>query len=515
MSKEANPRKLTVAMIVRDAADTLAASLASVVEIADEIVLVDTGSQDDTIATAQSLGVAPLAHRWEESFSAARNFALSHATGDWVLWLDAGEKLSAEDAAGLRQFVNLQADPQLAYVMIVKVPQATGGIGSEQIGKIRLLPNNGKIRFEGRVRETPLVSLAECEMQLAAIPYGIGRDVGEHDPQRKSRKAVRDVQLVNLEIHEVGPSARLMICMAEAMQALGDSKNALTFYQQAGQLAEPDSTESLESYYGMLTAYDEQENGLEKQIQTCLAALERYPLDAQLLCAMGGYLQSQGELELAIRSFETAYKYGQINPETWHIEDIDQIAVSCYALATQLAGEPERAEEILSEALQAHPQSIRLRRQLIDMHVKYARRSEALAQVQLLPESFPQREAYRSAVRGAAAAAQKNWIAARPYLETAYRNGCRESLCLRWLSITLLALGLQDEAIEILQVWRSLDAQSLEPQQLLASLESSGDPDSGSRMLRVDPSESSAQKTHAAADAARQRDSSRIERRTT
>ncbi|WP_158264978.1 TPR domain-containing glycosyltransferase [Blastopirellula marina] len=512
MSMEAAPRKLTVAMIVRDAADVLAATLDSIQGIADQIVVVDTGSQDNTLALAEARGVTAIAHPWQDSFSEARNFALSKATGDWILWLDAGETLSAADAPKLRKFVDAEADPTCAYVMIVKVPQVAGGIGSEQIGKIRLLPNNGEIRFEGRVRETPIASLAECEMQLDALPFPIFRSQRDHDPQRKSRKAVRDVQLVNLEIHEVGPSARLMVCMAEAMQALGDHANALTFYQQAQQLAEPNSTESLEAYYGILTAFDEQEDGLEKQIQACLAALEYYPLDAQLLCAMGGYLQSQGHLELAIRSFETAYKYGQINPETWHIADIDQIAVSCYALATQLAGQPERAEEILTEALAEHPGSIRLRRQIIDMHVKYARRNEAMTHVQQLPESFPNREAYRSAVRGAAAAAQKNWVAARPYLETAYRNGCRETLCMRWLSITLLALGMQNEAVELLNEWRSIDGASLEPQQLLASIEQAnvnmtlpGD----SRTIRVDTSPEAARKARVA-DAARQRDSSQL-----
>ncbi|MCC9609238.1 glycosyltransferase [Blastopirellula sp. JC732] len=513
MSMEANPRKLSVAMIVRDAAEALAATLDSIQQIADQIVVVDTGSQDNTLALAQARGVTAISHPWQDSFSEARNFALSQVTGDWVLWLDAGETLDAIDAQELRAFVNEGADAAMAYVMIVKVPQTAGGIGSEQIGKIRLFPNNGQIRFEGRVRETPILSLAECEMQLDALPFPIRRSHLEHDPQRKSRKAVRDVQLVNLEIHEVGPSARLLICMAEAMQALGDHQNALTFYQQAGQLAEPNSTESLEAYYGVLTAYDEQEDGLDKQIQTCLAALEYYPLDAQLLCAMGGYLQSQGHLELAIRSFETAYKYGQINPETWHIEDIDQIAVSCFALATQLAGQPEEAEKILNEALAEHPLSIRLRRQIIDMHVKYARRTEAMEHVQLLPESFPNREAYRSAVRGATAAAQKNWVAARPYLETAFRNGCREALCLRWLSVTLLALGMQNEAIEILNVWRSIDAASLEPQQLLASIEQANATMSlpgESRTIRIDTSPEGARSARTADAAARKQDANQF-----
>ena len=82
---------LSVAMIVRDKADVIAASVKSVRAIADEIVILDTGSVDQTIEIAERLGARVIEAPWSDDFSAARNLLLSHCRGKWVFWLDAGE----------------------------------------------------------------------------------------------------------------------------------------------------------------------------------------------------------------------------------------------------------------------------------------------------------------------------------------------------------------------------------------------------------------------------------------
>ena len=383
-----------------------------------------------------------------------------------------------------------------------------------------MFPNHPGIKFTGRVRESASTSLAECGLVLDGLPFVLSRGVREHEPQRKMIKAARNIKLVDMEIKESEPNARLMLSMAEAMQAMNDAANALTFYQQACQLAEHESTELLEALYGILTTLDGHEGGLEVQIKSCITALEIYPLDAQLLCAMGGYLQSKGQLLLAQRSFETAYQYGQVNPETWHIEDIDEIAVSCYVLTTQLLGEHDKAEQTLVAAMKDHSDSIRLRRQLIDLHVKFGRREEALAEVKLLPKEYPNVESFRSAVRGAVVASQKNWIAARPYLEAAYRRDCREPLCMRWYGLTLMALGHHDQATEIFNEWKRIDSHCQEPhqlQQLIDQPEQTPEPSvkdqqsvaessSTDRTIRVDQGDSQPSKTgsrSAVADAAK------------
>ncbi|MEW4456195.1 glycosyltransferase [Bremerella sp. JC817] len=470
MTKEARNRKLTAVIVVNEETDLIRETLNSVRQIVDEIVLLNTGNTDAISSIAKEYQARVVAHSWQESFGEARNAALAHVTGEWILWLDPGETIQADHAATLREFVNTQVDIMTAYVLLVRAPQAPGNIGSEQIGQIRLHPNHPGIRFEGRVRENLNQSLAECGMSIEAVPFLLQRNVVETDQAWKVSRASRDAKLVEREINESGPNARLMICMAEAVQTLNDQANALMFFEQACRLSEHGSAEMLEAFYGILTALDSRPDGLDTQIQTCMTALEIFPLDAQLLCAIGGYLRTKGHQELARRSFETAYKHGQINLETWHIDDIDEIAASCLAISTHAAGKHEDAERILLEALSDCPHSIRLRRQVIDMHVKHGRRNEALDELDLLPADYPKLDSFRSAVRGAVLASQQNWVAARPYLETAYRQESREPLCLRWYATTLAALNESSAAREVLQAWKKREPHNGEPDELMQCL---------------------------------------------
>src|SRR5688572_14882447 len=85
--------RLSVCMIVRDEAENLARALASVKDVADEIVVVDTGSVDNSVAVARSFGARIGHFTWCEDFAAARNVAVGMATSRWILSLDADEEL--------------------------------------------------------------------------------------------------------------------------------------------------------------------------------------------------------------------------------------------------------------------------------------------------------------------------------------------------------------------------------------------------------------------------------------
>ena len=88
--------KLSLCMIVRDEEKVLARCLDSVKDAVDEIVIVDTGSSDNTAALAKryTRAVFPLA--WTDDFSAARNFSFEKATGDYLMWLDADDAIAPE-----------------------------------------------------------------------------------------------------------------------------------------------------------------------------------------------------------------------------------------------------------------------------------------------------------------------------------------------------------------------------------------------------------------------------------
>jgi len=475
MSKEARDRIVTACIVLREPSDVQLAceTLENLNSIVEEIIVVDTCNCEDRDQLEQKFGCTLVTHSFQDSYSQAKNAALSSATGEWVLWIEPGETITPEDQNQLRSFINTQVDIMTAYVLLVRSPKTPGAISHEQIGQIRLVPNHPAIRFDGRVRETMFQSLAECGMSIDAIPYLIQRHELENNKNRKVRRASQEVRLVEIEIKEQAPSAPLMICMAEAVQTLEDSKNALLFFDQACRLADHASAEMLEAFYGILTSLDGEPNAIDTQIQTCLTALEIFPLDAQLLCAVGGYLQTKGQLELARRSFETAYKYGQINLETWHIDDIDEIAASCLAITTHQSGQQAEAEAILLKALEDCPASIRLRRQVIETHAKHGRRDEALVELEKLPAEYPKLEAYRSAVRGACLAAKSSWSTAISYLQSAYGAGCREPVCLRWYATTLAALRKLEQSREVLEQWKAADPHTAEPDELAKALFSS------------------------------------------
>ena len=96
---------VSLCMIVRDEEAFLEDCLASTRGVVQEIVVVDTGSRDATKRIAAKAGARVFDFPWEDDFAAARNESLRHATGDWILVLDADERLASGMEGPLRAAV--------------------------------------------------------------------------------------------------------------------------------------------------------------------------------------------------------------------------------------------------------------------------------------------------------------------------------------------------------------------------------------------------------------------------
>ena len=108
---------LSLSMIVRDEAERLPQCLTSVAGFVNEMVVLDTGSQDDTVAVARSLGATVHEIAWPGDFAPARNRALDLVQGDWVLVLDADERLRAEARAPLQR---LMEEPDALVITLLR-----------------------------------------------------------------------------------------------------------------------------------------------------------------------------------------------------------------------------------------------------------------------------------------------------------------------------------------------------------------------------------------------------------
>lgn len=97
--------RLSLCMIVKNEAENLPRCLKSVKNAVDEMVVLDTGSTDSTIEIARAYGAQVAEFEWREDFAEARNEALKHLSGDWVLVLDADETLAASAIPILKQLI--------------------------------------------------------------------------------------------------------------------------------------------------------------------------------------------------------------------------------------------------------------------------------------------------------------------------------------------------------------------------------------------------------------------------
>jgi tetratricopeptide (TPR) repeat protein len=456
-------------MIARDAEDVIAASLDSIRNIADEIIVVDTGSADRTRDVAMSRASRVLDFEWCEDFAAARNFCLEHATGDWVLWLDAGETLAAEDAAALRALVDSGVDGSSAYLAMVKMPPAGREMAAEQIARIRLHPRRSGLEFTGRVREEIQTAIEALEMSIELAPFSLYRSSRDLDANLKRRRAERNVHLAALEVQDHGVLPAPLLAMADACIALGHVTQGIEFYSRVVQIAPRGSTHMLEAFYGLLAALDQVPGARQKQLSLCEQALSLFPFDAQLLCAMGNYLQLQGRIDLACRSFETAMRYGQVDPQTWHLVEIAEVATVCHATCQDLLGQSQAARETIESAVNQNPASQRLQRQLLELYIRHDLRKEALELAGRL-STGSQRDALRSAVRGACLAAKQSWVPAIAYLQTAFGAGCRDVICWRALMTAYLATGDLRAARQTLAKWQEEQPASAEVANFRAQL---------------------------------------------
>ena len=172
---------VSLTMIVRNEEAQLPACLASCGDLFDELVIVDTGSTDRTKQVAEA---ARDKHRrparvfefaWCDDFSAARNEALRRATGDWIFWLDADDRLDPASRAELGRTLATLAEPNWIYFMPYAV-SFWNRPEPEIQQAVRIFPRLPGIQWRGRVFEWLDGASHLRRVNLQAIVRHVGYD---------------------------------------------------------------------------------------------------------------------------------------------------------------------------------------------------------------------------------------------------------------------------------------------------------------------------------------------------
>ncbi|RJR45968.1 MAG: glycosyltransferase [Desulfobacteraceae bacterium] len=171
---------ISLCMIVKNEEKYLEECLTSVRECADEIIVVDTGSSDRTVEIARSFHAEVFLHPWENDFSKHRNQSLGYAGGEWILWMDADERLEPGGSSSIREAVTLQDADSLLLTMVCFFDNRTRQSWNNAI---KLFRNHRGIHFEGIVHNR-VVGCQSTKFCPAKI-YHLGYDIGAEDVRKK------------------------------------------------------------------------------------------------------------------------------------------------------------------------------------------------------------------------------------------------------------------------------------------------------------------------------------------
>lgn len=218
---------LSAAIIVKDEADRLDACLTSLRGLVDEIVVVDTGSTDHTVAVAHGHG-AVIAHEpWQGDFATPRNRSLDLATGDWVLYVDADEQVTG-DFDDARAYLDRAA--ACVGFRVRFVPR----VGWTPFREYRLWRNRPDIRFHGHIHETvvPAIHAAADAYALQVEPFD--RITIHHYGYEGDRadKRARDEPLLVAELARHPDRPFVYDHLARVYEAAGDGERAVETWKE-------------------------------------------------------------------------------------------------------------------------------------------------------------------------------------------------------------------------------------------------------------------------------------------
>ena len=171
-----NQPKLSVVVITLNEEDSIQQCLESVKDLADEIIVVDSGSTDHTIEIAKKFG-AKVYHRGFDNYAAQKNYAAEKATSDWILSLDADEAVSPELAGEIKQLISSSVSQLNSSPVGFLIPRRNFLLGAE-IKHTRWAPDKhiwlwrrrvGK--WVGKIHEEVVVEGVVGELKHAKIHY--------------------------------------------------------------------------------------------------------------------------------------------------------------------------------------------------------------------------------------------------------------------------------------------------------------------------------------------------------
>ncbi len=385
LHRPASPR-LSVCLITKNEEKFLAPCLQSVRGLASQIVVVDTGSTDRTVEIAREFGAEIHAFAWCDDFAAARNAALEHAIGDWVLILDADEELTAPQHAKL--LANMKHSETIGF----RLPLVN--VGQEREGRSfipRLFRNAPGVFFYGRIHEQvfssllPLCSAWGLNTALGTaelLHYGYSKEM-----VRDRNKVERNLKLLRQALAENPADANLLMNLGMELVRSDNLPGGIVKYREAfarmaTQPAAQIVPELREALLSQFTSQLYKVRGHEEVARVLTSPLAKSGMTASLHLALGlSLFELKNYSEATTQMRECLAKKNQPALTPINVDTLTAAPWHCLALCQLRTGDAAGAEKSFEQAVAAEGRTNEARVDFAKFLAEQNRAVEALKQL--------------------------------------------------------------------------------------------------------------------------------------
>jgi tetratricopeptide (TPR) repeat protein len=402
---------VSACLIVKDAEAHLPRCLESIAGLVREVIVVDTGSTDGTRAQAEALGCRVYDFPWTDDFAAARNESLRHATGRWILCLDADEYFDEANRAKLRSLLESLGDTDAAYTLTQRSVLANGS--PLDLPHTRLFRNHPAIRWQYRVHEQIAPSILRLGHPIQPTDI-VMHHSGYDDPRCHREKTERNARLLELELQERPDDGYLLYNLGTAYGDLGQLDRSATLLRKSVQLTPPEYSTARNAYVALVQCLARLGQAQEAW-QTCALGRQRYPRDVTLRFWQAQLLRGQGDLA---RAEQCLLELVRLGPAT----STDDAAVRNYVAPHTLGlvyaaqGRVAEAEKQWQAVVAAYPVYKPSWEVLGELYLSQQRWADLDAVIHHF-EATPALAAEGAILRSRQLLAQKEFAAARTLLE--------------------------------------------------------------------------------------------------
>lgn len=301
--------KISACYITKNEEANIRRSIESLQGQVDEIIVADTGSEDGTVAAAKSMGAQVYYYSWQDDFAAARNFALSKATGDWLILLDADEYFTEETAGNIR--ILLEQVNESCNCIFVQMVNWDKDKQEEQdrFYQLRLVKNLPGLAYKGAVHEWPHVNGEMISHSTLVRPNILQIVHTGYSSSVSKKKLLRNLELLKKELADTGNLGNLSRYLCSTYLDLGDVEKGLYYGWYYVRQGRQPVAYAGQCHRAMLDYYAGQKSrqAVEKRFELAELSAGQFPElpdfhaeYAECLFLRGRFQEAHDELQLAL-----------------------------------------------------------------------------------------------------------------------------------------------------------------------------------------------------------------------